>query len=168
MASSSRDLIKEFRHNKRFRGTCPACEATFRLADIVMYSLSDAPPEEAAEAIRILRRNLKERREELASLRHRMTTRAQNTAAAVNLGKIVEKIVPSFSTFAHMAGDCRALFEPIDYIVFSGLAKNRLVDKLVFLDVKSGGARLTKDQRNIKQVVESGEVVFRTADSSGL
>ena len=146
MASLSKDLIKEFRHNKCFRGTCPGCEATFRLSDIVMYSLAESPPEQAAEAIRILRQDLKERREELIQLRERMTTRAQNTAAAVNLGKIVEKIVPSFSSFAHMAGDCRALFEPIDYIVFSGLAKNRLVDKLVFLDVKSGGARLTKDR----------------------
>jgi predicted Holliday junction resolvase-like endonuclease len=88
-----------------------------------MYSLADSPPEEAAGAIRSLRQNLKERREQLAQLRERMTTRAQTTAAAVNLGKIVEKIVPSFSSFAHAAGDCRALFEPIDYIVFSGLAK---------------------------------------------
>ena len=168
MASSSKDLIKEFRHNTRIRGTCPECGITFRLSDVVMYSLADSPPEEAAEAIRNLRQNLKERRQQLALLRERMTTRAQTTAAAVNLGKIVEKIVPSFSSFAHMAGDCRALFEPIDYIVFSGLAKSRLVDKLVFLDVKSGTARLTKHQRNIKRIVESGAVAFRTADLSRL
>jgi predicted Holliday junction resolvase-like endonuclease len=165
MGNSSKAVIHEFRHNKKFRGTCPDCGHTFRLADIVMYSLADSPPQEAAEAIRNLRAHLRERRDQLSRLRERMTTRAQTTAAAVNLGKIVEKILPSFSSFAHPAGDCRALFEPIDYIVFSGLAKHRLVDKLLFIDVKSGGARLTKDQRNIKQVVESGDVAFRTTDS---
>jgi hypothetical protein len=73
MASSSNDLIKEFRHNKRLRGTCPECGATFRLADVVMYSIADSPPEAAAEAIRTLRQNLKERREQLNLLRKRMT-----------------------------------------------------------------------------------------------
>ena len=71
-----------------------------------------------------------------------MTKTARRTAEAVNLGKIVEKIVPSFASFSYEPGDCRALFEPIDYLVFSGLAKQNQVEALFFVDVKSGNARL--------------------------
>jgi predicted Holliday junction resolvase-like endonuclease len=80
--------------------------------------------------------------------------------AAVNLGKIVEKIVPSFSSFSYEAGDCRALFEPIDYLVFSGLAKRNRVEALFFVDVKSGHARLSSMQHSIKKAIESGAVRF--------
>jgi predicted Holliday junction resolvase-like endonuclease len=56
---------------------------------------------------------------------------------------IVEKIVPSFPSFAYEAGDCRAMFEPIDYLVFSGLSKRNRVEALYFVDLKSGNARLS-------------------------
>ena len=89
-----------------------------------------------------------------------MTKTARRTAEAVNLGKIVEKIVPSFASFSYEPGDCRALFEPIDYLVFSGLAKQNQVEALFFVDVKSGSARLSRAQASIKSAVEAGSVRF--------
>ena len=89
-----------------------------------------------------------------------MTTRSERTTEAVNIGKIVEKIVPSFSSFLHHPGDCRALFDPIDYVIFSGLASRGHVDSLLFVDVKSGRGRLTNDQKAIKSAVQGGAVNF--------
>jgi len=160
MSKSSKALVSELKSNRRFRATCPRCGCDIRLADTVMYSLDDTPPAEALTAIQAIRDRIKERKNELAAARARMTTRAQSTAAAVNLGKIIEKIMPSFSTFTHAPGDCRAIFEPIDYLVFSGLTKSREVEKLVFIDIKTGGARLTKGQKSIQQVVDAGDVSF--------
>ncbi len=74
---------------------------------------------------------------------------------------IVEKIVPSFPSFAYVAGDCRAMFEPIDYLVFSGLTTRDRVEALFFVEVKSGNARLTGSQQSIKKAVEDGSVQFR-------
>jgi predicted Holliday junction resolvase-like endonuclease len=93
-----------------------------------------------------------------------MSKRAQKTSETVNLGKIVEKIVPSFASFAHAPGDCRALFEPIDYLIFSGLSSRSRVDSLHFVDVKSGKARLSPGQRSIKTIVEAGAVEFSTLE----
>jgi predicted Holliday junction resolvase-like endonuclease len=160
MGNSSGSLIKELQRNKRFVGICPVCQSEFRLADAVLFSLKETPPAVALEAIGSARQRIKERREELAKARERMTKRAEITAHSVNLGKIVEKIVPSFATFAYSAGDCRALFEPIDYLVFSGLAKHGRVEALYFVDVKSGSANLTKRQKSIRDVVDAGAVEF--------
>jgi predicted Holliday junction resolvase-like endonuclease len=121
----------------------------------------ERPPEEALAAIQAAREAIRERKEDLARARGRMTERAQATAQAVNLGKIVEKIAPSFPTFSYVAGDCRALFEPIDYLIFSGLTSGRRVESIHFVDVKSGNARLTTRQKSIKTVIESGAVKYK-------
>jgi predicted Holliday junction resolvase-like endonuclease len=144
-------------------GICPLCLQDFQLADAVLFAIGSEPPERAVTAIAAVRVRIKERREELARARERMTKRAERTAQAVNLGKIVEKIVPSFASFTYTPGDCRALFEPIDYLVFSGLTSRGQVDALLFVDVKSGNARLTNDQKSIKRAVESGAVSFSSA-----
>ncbi len=165
MSRSSKQLIAELQSNRRFMGTCPVCQEEFSLSDALLFAIDEEVPSAALEAIKRLRQQIKDRKLELSQARERMTKRAQNTAAAVNLGKIVEKIAPSFSGFSHVSSDCRALFEPIDYLIFQGLTKNRKVDSLLFVDVKSGGARLNKAQRSIKQAVTAGAVTFKTTHS---
>jgi predicted Holliday junction resolvase-like endonuclease len=167
MGKQSNELIAELQRTKRFMGTCPFCSNEFRLADATLFSIADTPPEAALAAIQAAREAIRERKEELTRARVRMTERAQNTAQAVNLGKIVEKIVPSFTSFGYLSGDCRALFEPVDYLIFSGLTGRRRVDALYFVDVKSGGARLTNKQRSIKDAVDAGAVKFKLTQTRG-
>ena len=166
MSTASKELIAELQATRAFIGTCPRCDQEFSLADAVLFAIEDIPPEEALAAISATRKRIKERKEQLVADRERMTMRAQKTAHSVNLGKIVEKIVPSFSSFAHNAGDCRALFEPIDYLIFSGLTKSGRVDALLFVDVKSGSARLNNNQKNIKKIVETGAISFSNTAAS--
>jgi predicted Holliday junction resolvase-like endonuclease len=155
-------LIAELQRDTRFKATCPACIENFRLSDTVLFVVGDQPPKAALIALHAMRERIKERRRELARNRDRMTKTARRTAEAVNLGKIVEKIVPSFASFSYEPGDCRALFEPVDYLVFSGLAKHNQVEALFFVDVKSGSARLNSAQRSIKSAIERGSVRFGT------
>jgi predicted Holliday junction resolvase-like endonuclease len=158
--SSPTALIAELQRDTRFKGTCPACMENFRLSNVVLFAVGDQPPKAALDALQAMRERIKERRQEFASNRDLMTKTAQRTAKAVNLGKIVEKIVPSFASFSYEPGDCRALFEPVDYLIFSGLAKQNQVEALFFVDVKSGNARLSSAQNSIKSAVESGSVRF--------
>jgi len=158
--SSPDALVAELQRDKRFKATCPSCMEDFRLADAVLFAWSDRPPKAALQALQAIRNRIQERKREVAHSRELMTKTARRTAQAVNLGKIVEKIVPSFASFSYEPGDCRALFEPIDYLVFSGLAKQNQVEALFFVDVKSGNARLGSGQSSIKKPVESGAVRF--------
>lgn len=165
MGKSLQSMIAELQRNKRFMGTCPNCDKDFRLADATLFALDEQPPHTALEAIQAMREQIRERKSDLVRARERMTARAERTAQAINLGKIIEKIVPSFSSFSYSAGDCRALFEPIDYLIFSGLASRGRVDALFFVDVKSGKARLTGMQKAIKGKVEAGAVKFNMTHS---
>ena len=161
MRKRTKELIAEIQRTKAFMGTCPSCGVEFRLTGATLFSIDDTPPEDALETIRAIREEIKERREELGRAKARMTGRAQITAQAVNLGKIVEKIVPSFASFEYAPGDCRALFEPIDYLIFPGLTKRQQVEAIHFVDVKSGSARLAAKQKAIKETVEAGLVRFK-------
>jgi predicted Holliday junction resolvase-like endonuclease len=91
-----------------------------------------------------------------------MTEAAKVTAESVNLGKILEKIAPSFNGFGYPTRDCRLMLEPIDYVIFSGLSQNAVIEAITFLDVKSGNARLTAKQRDIANAVENGHVECET------
>lgn len=161
MKKDARDLIAEFNRDGRFCGTCPNCSEDFRLRDASLFPIDGEKPEKALAAIRLAKEAIAERKKEIASAKERMTKRAEKTAQAVNLGKIIEKIVPSFPSFSYSAGDCRALFEPIDYLIFSGLSAPGGIEALYFVDVKSGAARLNSGQRSIKQAVERGAVRFK-------
>jgi predicted Holliday junction resolvase-like endonuclease len=154
-------LIAELQRDQRFKATCPACMEDFPLADAVLFALNSEPSPAALAALNAMRARIKERKAALRASRERMTKGARRTAEAVNLGMIVEKIVPSFPSFAYEAGDCRAMFEPVDYLVFSGLTTRNQVDALYFVEVKSGNARLTGSQQSIKKAVEDGAVQFK-------
>jgi predicted Holliday junction resolvase-like endonuclease len=132
----------------------------FRIADASLFSIDEKHPEAALAAINIAKEKLALQKAQIAAARERMTKKAENTAQAVNLGKIIEKIVPSFASFTYETGDCRALFEPIDYMIFSGLTERAAVEAIYFVDVKSGGARLNSSQRLIRDAVGRGAVKF--------
>lgn len=155
------DLISELQRDRRLWGTCPECEEEFRITNALLFVANRKWPELALQRLAEARQDNKAAREELKKLRTRMTSRAAVTAESVNLGKIVEKIVPSFDGFSFQLRDCRALFEPIDYLVFSGLSRTGMVESLTLMDVKSGRSRLNTNQKNIAAVVNEGRVGFK-------
>lgn len=94
--------------------------------------------------------------------------RSVNTSRAVLKGKMAEQFAPLFPEFNYMPSDAKFLGDPVDYVVFSGYSEFReglrQADELevVFIDIKSGQARLTKGQQAIAQAIEQGRFRFET------
>jgi predicted Holliday junction resolvase-like endonuclease len=76
---------------------------------------------------------------------------------SINIGQIAEKILPSNKKFDFNPSDCRVLLTPIDYISFNGFSDTGKVEKLSFIEVKSGNARLQSNQSEIKDILESAK-----------
>ena len=95
--------------------------------------------------------------------------RSVSGSRAVTGGKVQEHIAPLLPEFADRFefADARFMGAPIDYIIFSGISEGR-VDKIVFLDVKTGQASLNKRQRLIREAVEEGRVEFETLKLKGI
>lgn len=151
-------LLDDLRKQKRLFARCPNCDKSFRLSEARLFDATKPLPSDALAHLEDLRTGLTEEREELKRQKERAEHGAKVTAKAVNIGKVVEKIAPSLPGFPLAPADCRSLFEPIDYLAFKGLSARRSVDALVFVDVKSGRARLSPEQRQIKALVGAGKV----------
>jgi len=82
----------------------------------------------------------------------------------MNVGKILERVAPVCDGFGSVPRDYRPLFDPIDYVVFKGLAAHGEVKSTTFLGVKTGGGALTPRQRQIRAGVEAEVELFCLTD----
>ena len=140
------------------------CGCEFALSQVSLFDATKPLPSEAVEELERRKQEVVEARFELADRQKRIEG-AKVIAAAVNIGKVVEKIAPSLPGFPVRSDECRSLFEPIDYVVFHGLSKGE-VEALEFVDVKSGRGRLNRSQKEIRAAVEAGRVSLFVAPAS--
>ena len=84
---------------------------------------------------------------------------AVQRSLAVTAGKVHEQLVPYLPEFGFNPKDARFLGSPVDLVVFDGLADGQ-VRRVVFLEVKTGGAPLTARERQVRQIIEAREVAW--------
>ncbi len=85
---------------------------------------------------------------------------AVERSVAVTAGKVHEQLVPHLPGFSYNPKDVRFLGSPVDYVVFDGLANGR-VERVVFLEVKTGGSGLSARERWVKDAIDGRRVEWR-------
>jgi len=140
-----------------FYAQCPACEESFKIKDAQLFYLDDFP-EQAEEVYRGYLEELKERQKLLRESKKKIKEDSERQARVVNIGFILERLVPCMDDFSFERNDCRSLFDPIDYVIFEGLSTKGAVSRIIFSDIKTGRARLKKNQKEIRDLVEAGNV----------
>jgi predicted Holliday junction resolvase-like endonuclease len=84
---------------------------------------------------------------------------AVQRSQAVTAGKVFEQLIPYLPGFAFNPKDARFLGSPVDFVVFDGLSDGA-VRRVVFLEVKTGGAELSRRERQVRDAVEAQQVVW--------
>jgi len=158
---SQATLLKEIVANKKLYGECPSCGEGFPLTKAQLF-FGKPSTTLALEAIEKLSRKLEEGFADLEQKKLLAKQRSKRGVLDVNVGKVLEKIAPALPGFSFDCHDCRALSEPIDYIVFDGLTKNGRVDYLRLIDIKTGESQLNTHQRQIRDAVSEGRVEWNT------
>ncbi len=93
-----------------------------------------------------------------------------NKSRSILRGKTTEQLVPLTEEFLKefIPSDAKFLGSPIDYVIFSGAGS--ITDgeekdiEIIFMDIKTGKARLTKVQRAIKKAVEEKRIRWKTLE----
>jgi len=137
---------------------CP-CGGEFKLSDVFLFDGTKPFPPEVKVVQERYEEELKKREEDLEKSKKLATERATITTAAVNIGKILEKVLPTMDDFRWALPDCRFLGDPIDLVTFNGCCQNK-IDSISFIEVKSGNARLNKNQRLVKDAVQDKKVRY--------
>jgi predicted Holliday junction resolvase-like endonuclease len=138
---------------------CP-CGGEFKLSRSILFDGTKPFPKKALEIQKQLKEELKDREEELKKRRKLATEKAQITTKAVNIGKSLEKVLPTMRDFKWPIPDSKFLGDPIDLMVFNGLSENK-VKSINFVEVKSGKARLNQHQRSIRDAIEEQKVSYK-------
>lgn len=139
---------------------CPVCQEEFRISDALLFDGMKDFPKAAEEKKLNLLQELDDREAELKKRELSADVKAEEKAISVGFGKIIEKFIPAYKNLKLEFRECRPLYEPIDLIVFDGLAK-RTVDYITFLEIKSGKSKLNEHQRMIRDCVNEGKVNLR-------
>ena len=82
-------------------------------------------------------------------------TLSQKKSSEVRLGKTAENLAPFIEGWLYDPGDFRFIGNPVD-----GISVND--DSIVFVEIKTGKARLTKSQKHAKRLIKEGKVYFET------
>ena len=76
-------------------------------------------------------------------------------SSEIRLGKIGENLAPFVEAWPWDPKNFRFLGNPIDGIQFNE-------DEIVFVEIKTGGARLSRSQKDFRDLVKAGKVSFVT------
>ena len=78
---------------------------------------------------------------------------SQKKSSEVVLGQIAEQLAPFTNNFKYDAHKVKFLGQPIDYVYFGD-------DKIVIIEVKSGNAKLSPKQVQIKNLIKNKQVFW--------
>jgi len=151
------DIIRILKSDRNLYGECLSCGGNFQLAKAELF-YSDRFTPRAKERVEEWTEELEERIKQLREKQKKARERATKATTSVNVGKVIEKIVPALPCFKYNPQDCRGLFDPIDFIHFDGLSENGKVNFIRIIDLKTGRAGLNTRQIQIKDAIERKRV----------
>jgi predicted Holliday junction resolvase-like endonuclease len=96
----------------------------------------------------------KARKELLEEKEAKKKVLSQKKSGEVRLGHIAEKLAPFLEDFTYDPSNATFLGQPIDYIVFED-------EEIVFVEIKSGNAKLSPKQKHIKELIENNCVSWK-------
>jgi predicted Holliday junction resolvase-like endonuclease len=79
---------------------------------------------------------------------------SQKKSSEVITGQIAETLAPFLSDFKYDPQNAVFLGRPIDYLAFEE-------NEIVFIEIKSGNAKLSKKQKNIKDLIKNNKVSWK-------
>ena len=79
---------------------------------------------------------------------------------AVLGGYFSEQLAPYLPDFKYLPTECRFVGKPIDFLVFKGM-DNKNIEEVIFVEVKSGNAKLSPTERKLKQAIKDKKVRWR-------
>jgi len=150
--SLAKTLADFIQAERNIYAQCPACNKIHRLNEFKIF-YGETPPQDLLDKLRQAELEFEEKKKKIV-------VEAIEKSKQVYIGKTLEHLAPTTANWGHQPRDCRFLAEPIDFIAFDGLFNDDKVNKITFIDAKTGEAKLSPREKSIKKAVEKGEVYF--------
>lgn len=150
--SIEKTLVDFIQAERNIYAQCPNCDEIHRLNEFKIF-YGTTPPQDLLDRLRQAELEFEEKKKKIVQ-------EAIEKSKQVYIGKTLEHLAPTTASWGHQPRDCRFLAEPIDFIAFDGLFNDDKVNKITFIDAKTGDAKLSAREKSIKKTIEKGEVYF--------
>jgi predicted Holliday junction resolvase-like endonuclease len=141
-------------------GICPHCDRFFRLTDISL-SYRTKPRRTFLDTLEKDEGRLEKAQERFQELRGEIREQARERGRR-QLPKLLKKADSIFSRRGYFPQDAKALFDPIDFIVFDGMNQKDRVRRIVLFDGPADGRVRETVQRSTRRAVKAGNYEWRT------
>jgi len=150
-------ILDVIRAEDQIAGRCPRCHQLFRLSEVEIFYI----PDREGDFLMELRNKERELNQRICEIREDAIKRSRSSI----LGLVSENLRPYLSGFEYNPRDLRSIWNPIDYVSFNGLALNRCVESITFIEIKTGNSSLSGVERSIRDAVAKGKVHFKIVKS---
>ena len=82
---------------------------------------------------------------------------AVSRSRAVLGGQFSEQLAPYLPDFPYSPTEARFIGKPIDLVIFKG-ADEQSIQEVIFVEIKSGEARLSSQERQLRDVIQNHRV----------
>jgi predicted Holliday junction resolvase-like endonuclease len=141
-------------------GVCPHCDQFFRLTDLSL-SYKSKPRKTFLDTLEQAEDLLERARERFEELREQIKERARERGRK-QLPRLLKKADSLFSRRGYFPQDAKALFDPIDFIVFDGMTQKERIRRIVLFDGPATDRSREAVQRSVQRAVKAGSYDWRT------
>jgi predicted Holliday junction resolvase-like endonuclease len=92
---------------------------------------------------------------------HERAKKSLSTSRSVVKGQLAEQMFPLSIECPFLLSDMKFFGQPIDYIVLDGYS-NGDIKEVVFVEIKTGNARLSSIQRSLRDCIDAKRVSWAT------
>ena len=161
------ELLETFQSFRTIYCVCPSCNNLMRLGDIRLQYAGVAPKtwlDEHEAKVIVLKKKEEKFQEDEKDMRKKATEKGR-AQVPILVKQCFDK---NLAKLPYDPYDIKALWHPIDFVIFNGLnklneKKSDVIDDIVFISRKSKDKGLNEVRETIKETVENEEYDWRIA-----
>lgn len=146
---------------------CPVCGEVHRLSELKL-SYRGRVKRTWLDALRSEERKIDQAEERYDAQQEAIKQRARE-AGQRQVPKILKRCVPAICSRGYYPQDLKALFDPIDFVIFDGMNQKEKIKQVVLFDGPADSKRRSHAQNSIRNVLKKGNYEWKTIklDSEG-
>ncbi len=153
-------ILSDFQEFQKILVVCPECGKVFRLSELRL-SYRGKTKRSWLDDLRDKERKIERAEESLEEKWDEIRQRAQEKGRK-QLPKLLKKCVAVICAHGYYPQDLKALFDPIDFVIFDGMNLKEDVKRVVLFDGPAHNELRKKVQTSIQKVIKKGNYVWQT------
>ncbi len=153
-------IVAAFQDFQRIMVVCPKCGGIHLLSELKLSYGAKARPT-WLDALRREEKKIEAAEERFEEQRTELQEAAREKGRR-QLPALLKKSVPEACRLGYYPQDMKAMFDPVDFVVFDGMSLKGQVRRVVLLDGPPKNRRRERVQRSLAKVLKKGNYEWRT------